>query len=213
MPQNSKDPLAVRRDYGSADESEFVQTQLPSDILISWQKIALEAGNLEPNGMTLSTVSPSGKPSSRVVLLRQILDGNLVFFTNYESRKGAEIAENGFVCANFWWPETSRQVRVEGKCIFAPKDVSDEYFSNRPYESQIASAASPQSKTIENLTEVELKMDELRALRPLVRPDHWGGYLLVPDRFEFWQGRTARLHERYVTEWSESTWNWSKLAP
>ncbi len=211
--EDHKSPLSIRRNYISNEGHEFEPTQDPASLLVQWQTLALSAGNLEPNGMILSTVSDFGKPSSRVVLLREILEGQLVFYTNYESRKGIEIQESGLVCAVFWWPEINRQVRVEGRCVKASSDISDVYFASRPIESQLASSTSPQSQTIMDLSSIEIEMARLRESVEIKRPTHWGGFLIIPERFEFWLGQPARLHKRHLATLLGNSWQWSVLAP
>jgi pyridoxamine 5'-phosphate oxidase len=182
--------------------------------LDAWVNEAAQAGTTEPTGMCISTVNEDNKPSSRMVLLRKI-DHGLVFFTNYESQKGQDILAHQNGCVNIWWADMERQIRVEGVCEKTSEVESDEYFYSRPYESQLASAASPQSSVITSREELELLMEDLRAQYPIhiPRPNNWGGIRLVPKRFEFWQGRSARLHDRFVYSKSESFWTINRLAP
>jgi pyridoxamine 5'-phosphate oxidase len=205
-------PLETRKDYlkGSLDVSELLENPLLQ--LQGWLLQATETGIHEPNAMCISTVRHS-RPSSRMVLLRGI-DSGLVFYTNYLSKKGGDIASNAFACANFWWGGLERQIRVEGRLEKVSPAESDAYFASRPFESQLASAASPQSQPIERPA-LEQMVQDLRQQHPdsLPRPAHWGGFRLVPDCFEFWQGRSARLHDRIVYRLEAGVWQRQRLAP
>ncbi len=175
------------------DSDPFVQLE-------GWLNEAIKADVVEPQAMTVSTVSANGRPSSRVVLLRGLSAEGLTFYTNYSSHKGRELEANSYACTNFWWGPLERQVRVEGQVFKVSPEESDAYFASRPYESQAASASSPQSQVITSRAELETHMHLLEAQYPdhIPRPAHWGGFRLVPDRFEFWQGRPARLHDRFI---------------
>jgi pyridoxamine 5'-phosphate oxidase len=205
-------PLETRKDYTQGTLEEHDVHPNPLEQLQIWLEQAASAKVLEPNAMTISTVR-GGRPSSRVVLLRG-LDSGLVFYTNYLSRKGTDLATDAFAAANFWWGALERQVRIEGTIGKVSSGESDAYFASRPYESQLASAASPQSQ---HTTRADLEglVEDLRAQHPerVPRPEHWGGYRLVPTYFEFWQGRKARLHDRIVYEFRSDQWNLSRLAP
>ncbi len=208
--------LESRKEYtlGALELSDLLEN--PIEQLRNWLDTALEAGVIEPNAMTLSTVASSsgGRPSSRVVLLRGLEKQGLTFFTNYQSRKALELLESGFACLNFWWAALERQVRVEGIVQPVSSSESDAYFASRPYESQLASAASPQSQVVTREV-LEAKVAALRLEFPTAvpRPAHWGGYRLVPDVFEFWQGRKARLHDRIRYQLEGDTWVKMRLAP
>ncbi|GIW30065.1 MAG: pyridoxine/pyridoxamine 5'-phosphate oxidase [Meiothermus sp.] len=200
--------------YGTLSEQEALPN--PFRQLERWLTEALEAQLYEPHGMTLSTVGPDGRPSSRVVLLRGLDERGLVFFSNYQSRKGRELEANPWACVNFWWPPLERQVRVEGRVEKVEPELSDAYFASRPYDSQIGSAASPQSQVIASREVLEQRVAELRARYPTTvpRPAHWGGYRLKPDTFEFWQGRPSRLHDRLVYRLQpDGSWRIERLAP
>ena len=183
-----------------------------------WLDEALAAQLEEPTALTLSTVSASGQPSSRVVLLKGLpQDAGFLFYTNYESRKGQELATNPLAAINFFWPGLERQVRVEGRVEKAPESLSTEYFQTRPRNSQLGAWASPQSQVIGSREELDAReaavAEEFSAVDPLPRPDYWGGYILRPTRLEFWQGRPSRLHDRLVYEGQTGAWKQSRLAP
>ena len=183
-----------------------------------WMDEALAAQLDEPTALTLSTVNAAGQPSSRVVLLKGLPDdAGFLFYTNYESRKGLELAGQPLAALNFFWPGLERQVRVEGRVEKAPDELSTEYFQSRPRGSQLGAWASPQSQVIGSREELEAREQELAAQfkdqDPLPRPAHWGGYILRPHRVEFWQGRPSRLHDRIVYERDGQGWKRSRLAP
>ncbi|WP_022825016.1 pyridoxamine 5'-phosphate oxidase [Hymenobacter norwichensis] len=183
-----------------------------------WLDEALQAQLDEPTAMTVSTVSVEGQPSARVVLLKGLPDdAGFLFYTNYESRKGQELAARPLAALTFFWPGLERQVRVEGHIEKAPEALSNEYFQSRPRGSQIGAWASPQSQVIESREILEAREKELEAdfadQSPLPRPAHWGGYILRPHRVEFWQGRPSRLHDRIVYELAGDNWRLSRLAP
>ena len=183
-----------------------------------WLDEALAAQLEEPTALTLSTVSAAGQPSSRVVLLKGLPeDAGFLFYTNYDSRKGQELAGQPLAAINFFWPGLERQVRVEGRIEKAPESLSTEYFQSRPRSSQLGAWASPQSQVIGSREELEAResrvADEFGAQDPLPRPDNWGGYILRPHRLEFWQGRPSRLHDRIVYEREGTAWKRSRLAP
>jgi pyridoxamine 5'-phosphate oxidase len=205
-------PLESRKEYtqGTLEKESLLEN--PLEQLGLWLSEASAAGILEPNGMTICTVQ-NARPSSRVVLLRGI-DTGLVFYTNYLSRKGTDTATNAYASASFWWASIERQIRIEGTLEKVSSVESDTYFNSRPYESQLASAASPQSKTIERPA-LEQLVTDLRTQHPesVPRPAHWGGYRLIPDYLEFWQGRRARLHDRIAYTLENGVWTKERLAP
>jgi pyridoxamine 5'-phosphate oxidase len=183
-----------------------------------WLDEALAAKVDEPTALTLSTVAASGQPSSRVVLLKGLPDdAGFLFYTNYDSQKGQELAGQPLAALNFFWPALERQVRVEGRVEKAPEALSTEYFQSRPRGSQLGAWASPQSQVIGSREELEAREKEIEAeftgQYPLPRPAHWGGYILQPTRVEFWQGRPSRLHDRIVYELEGNAWKRSRLAP
>lgn len=180
-----------------------------------WFQQALDAQVLEPNAMVLSTVGASNRPSNRVVLLKEITADGIVFFTNYESRKGKEIANNPFVSAVFFWPELERQVRVEGEVRQVSEADSDAYFYSRPRISQAGAVVSEQSSVIADRTVLDEKMAVLMANETIKieRPKHWGGYEIVVDGMEFWQGRPGRVHDRARYQKVDGTWVKTRLSP
>ncbi|GGF48231.1 pyridoxamine 5'-phosphate oxidase [Echinicola rosea] len=188
----------------------------PLDQFQLWFDEAINAKVNEPNAMNLATVNAENRPSARVVLLKGI-DTGFVFFTNYASNKGRELTQNNGAALTFFWPELQRQIRIEGLVERISETMSDEYFLSRPKGSQIGAWASPQSQQIPDrdfLASQEKKMLERFAHEPLSRPPHWGGYRVVPDRVEFWQGRQSRLHDRIVyTLDSAENWVKNRLAP
>ena len=185
----------------------------------AWFQAAQASKVLEPNAMTLATVSQN-RPSARIVLLKGVDERGFSFFTNYNSRKGKEMAETPFASLTFWWGELERQIRIEGKVEKLPEAESDAYFQSRPRGSRLGAWASPQSEPISNR---EVLAGNVEALMqqygedesvPVPRPGHWGGYLVKPVYIEFWQGRSSRLHDRvaYSLE-AEGKWKISRLAP
>ncbi|GAB3832958.1 pyridoxamine 5'-phosphate oxidase [Hymenobacter jeollabukensis] len=183
-----------------------------------WLDEALQAKVDEPTAMTLSTVAPDGQPSARIVLLKGLPDeAGFLFFTNYDSRKGQELAADPKAALTFFWPALERQVRVEGTVEKAAETVSTEYFQSRPHGSQVGAWASPQSQVIGSRHELERREQDVEqrfaGQDPLPRPPHWGGYVLRPSRIEFWQGRPSRLHDRLVYDKTDDGWQRSRLAP
>jgi len=182
-----------------------------------WLNDAFAAKLPLPEAMNLATATPEGRPSSRMVLLKQVDDDGFVFFTNYHSAKAAQLESNPYAAMVFYWPQMERQVRVEGKVERTSAQESAEYFHTRPRESQIGAWASPQSNVIadrEVLEERARELEEYYRDREIDCPGHWGGYRLRPDRIEFWKGRIGRLHDRLLYErLSDGTWAIKRLAP
>jgi pyridoxamine 5'-phosphate oxidase len=181
----------------------------------TWFKQALDAQLPEPNTMTLATVDPRGRPSARIVLIKGVDERGFVFFTNYESRKGRELADNPHASLLFYWIELERQVRIEGAVVKTSDAESDAYFASRPAGSRIGAWASEQSKAIESRAVLEAREREFIAKyadNP-PRPPHWGGYRLIPDAIEFWQGRPSRLHDRMLYTRSGTDWTIARLSP
>jgi pyridoxamine 5'-phosphate oxidase len=206
----------LRQDYRSAELSEQDADQDPINQFSKWFADAMNAKLYEPNVMTLATADRSGKPSARIVLLKGFDQHGFVFFTNYDSVKGKEIAENPQASLVFFWPELERQVRIDGSVSKVSAQVSDQYFHSRPIGSQIGATASPQSTKMQNRESLEEKVKELTAAyqgKEIPRPKHWGGYLVKPSQIEFWQGRSSRLHDRINYELVDGNWIISRLAP
>ncbi len=185
---------------------------------MSWLEEAVRSPDVvQPLGMTLATVDAEGRPSARIVLLRGIEEGTLVFYTNYESRKGRDLEIHPRAALVFWWPELDRQVRLEGNVRRMPEAASDAYFRQRPSASRFSAAASPQSEAIGSREELELRVRELTRRHPdgdLPRPAFWGGYRLEPDLIEFWQEGLSRLHDRFVYRREpKGSWRIERLAP
>ena len=181
-----------------------------------WHDDAFDAGLIEPNAMTLSTVDPDGRPDARIVLVRGAGDGGFSFFTNYGSAKAIQLDENPAAAITFGWLDLHRQVRVRGVVEKVPDHESDVYFGSRPRGSQIGAWASPQSTVLDDRDELDRRVARFAADfdgRDIRRPDYWGGYRVVPDEWEFWQGRPNRLHDRLHYRRSESGWAITRLAP
>ena len=207
---------SLRNEYSKAALDIPHTEENPINQFRTWFEEARKAKVPEPSAMTLSTVDGKGKPSARIVLLKDITEHSLVFFTNYNSRKGKEIEENPFAALTFFWPDLERQVRVEGKLQKVDEQVSDAYFSSRPRASQIGAWASPQSEEVANRGILEIRERdyiEKFANKEVPRPQHWGGYELIPDQFEFWQGRRSRLHDRIIYLKEPNGWTRKRLAP
>lgn len=206
----------IRTDYSKASLSPEEAAANPLDQFRQWFREAQKAKAQEVNAMNLSTVGTDGRPSSRIVLLKDISDQGFIFFTNYNSRKGQQIEANPYAALTFFWPELERQVRIEGRLRKVSAESSDRYFSSRPRASQIGAWASPQSQEIsgrEILEKKEKELEEKFTGQPVQRPAHWGGYELLPDHIEFWQGRPSRLHDRLLYEKNDSGWISKRLAP
>lgn len=181
-----------------------------------WWTKAIESNIEEPNAMTLATSTTSGKPSARIVLLKGIKKDGFVFYSNYESRKGKEIEDNPFVSLLFFWGKLERQVRIEGRIKKVSPTESDEYFSTRPTESRIGAWSSPQSSVIKNrefLQQNMVRYNKQFKNENIPRPNNWGGYIVKPNCFEFWQGRPGRLHDRLKYTFEKKLWIIKRLAP
>lgn len=181
-----------------------------------WFDDAVDAKLPLPEAMTLATVGPEGRPSARMVLLKQVDGYGFVFFTNYHSAKAEQLDANPYAALVFFWPQLDRQVRVEGRVAKTSAEESRDYFRTRPRESQIGAWASPQSETIAGREVIEERARKLEALysdREVDCPDHWGGYRLTPSRIEFWKSRIGRLHDRILYQREDSGWSITRLAP
>lgn len=207
----------IRREYGRGALDESALPADPLELFSSWLEEAGLSGNPEPTAMTLSTVEYNGQPSSRIVLLKKVEAGRLVFYTHYQSRKARDMRSHVRVAVHFFWPELERQVRIAGIAHPVREEDSDQYFRSRPFESRIAAWASPQSEVIPHRQYLEdayrKYLDMFAGEREVPRPPHWGGYAITPFRIEFWQGRTGRLHDRIEYVKKEDRWTLVRLAP
>ena len=207
----------IRKDYKQHSLAETDVQQNPFDQFAAWWDAATHAAIDEVNAMTLATASPDGMPAARIVLLKGFDKRGFVFFTNYESFKGQQLAENPRACLVFFWKELERQVRITGLVEKTSPQESDDYFNSRPENSRIGAWSSPQSRVIagrEVLEKSEKDFAKRFGTTPLIRPPYWGGYRVKPASFEFWQGRPSRLHDRihYSLE-DNGNWIIERLAP
>ena len=214
---DSADFAAMRRDYGDAPLDREHIADDPLQTIREWMEAARQAGVSEPNAMALATCGRDGAPHCHIVLCKQIDARGVSFFTNYGSDKGAQLAANARAAATFWWgAPRNRQVRIEGTVLRVPDAESDAYFASRPRQAQLASAASPQSRSLRDRAELEQLVRDLEAKTGdgnVPRPPHWGGYVLAPASVEFWQGRDARLHDRLRFVRDRDSWRVERLAP
>lgn len=203
-----------REDYRQTELNENACADNPLQQFEQWLNEAIQAKLPEPTAMNIATVE-NDKPSARMVLLKEITHEGFVFFTNYHSRKGRAISQNSNVSLTFFWAELERQVRVEGKIRQLPTSASDEYFQTRPYTSRIGAWASEQSQPIANQAVLIARAAKFMAQYPIhvPRPPHWGGYIVIPDYIEFWQGRPSRLHDRICYQLTQGQWLKSRLSP
>ena len=205
----------LRTDYALKTLDESQVDRDPMRQFGVWMVEAIHAQVPEPTAMTLSTVGSNGMPSGRIVLLKGVDPKGFVFFTNYQSRKGRDLAANPVAALTFMWKELERQVRIEGRVEKVSDKESDEYFATRPAGSRIGAWASPQSERLENRAWLEKRWAELTAQHGDTppRPPHWGGYRVLPECIELWQGRRSRLHDRIVYTRSGAAWGVGRLAP
>ena len=207
---------SIRKDYQlqSLELTDVAAT--PVLQFDKWWNEAVSSSIEEVNAMTLATVNPDGKPAARIVLLKGFDENGFIFFTNYHSEKGKSISAHPYASLVFFWKELERQVRVEGSCIQVSKSESDEYFLSRPIGSRLGAWASPQSTVISSRTVLDQNLDRVTAQYAdgiVPRPNHWGGYRVIPEMVEFWQGRPSRLHDRIRYRKDESQWLIERLAP
>lgn len=206
----------IRKTYsaGALNESDMLLN--PIEQFKVWLQQAMDAGTLEPTAMTLATVSKDGRPSARTVLLKNVDERGFVFYTNYESRKANDLSENPQAALLFFWDRLERQVRVEGTTSKVSREQSEAYFKSRPHGSQLGAWVSQQSSVIASREVLEEKMRELESRFtegnvPL--PEFWGGYVLLPETIEFWQGRPSRLHDRLKYSKVSESWKIERLSP
>lgn len=207
---------SLRKDYQLASLAENDVAHDPITQFTHWFDQALKAEVTEANAMSLSTVNAEGKPSSRIVLIKEFDHRGFSWFTNYDSRKGQELSQNRHAALLFFWTALERQVRIEGRIHKISEEDNDKYFHSRPLGSRQSACASAQSEPVANRQQLEDKLAEVVAQygdHP-PRPEHWGGYRLVPDFIEFWQGRSSRLHDRIAyTRQADDSWVISRLQP
>lgn len=207
----------VRRDFSGKPLNESSVDKNPINQFSLWFEEAVNSQILDPYAMSLTTVNKIGQPTTRIVYMRGISNNGFIFYTNYNSTKGKDLANNNKVALNFFWGELERQIRIEGEVKKVTKEVSDSYFAKRPRESKIGAWASNQSETIKNRMTLEDRVkfytDKFNGL-DIPRPEHWGGYIVKPKKIEFWQGRSSRLHDRIVYFGTDGdNWSLSRLSP
>jgi len=210
------DVASLRQNYTRDGLTESAADPDPLHFFHRWFDEALAAGVTEPNAMTLATVDDDGQPAARIVLLKGLDERGFVFYTNYESRKGREMAAQPRAALVFWWEALERQVRIEGTVEKVTPEESDAYFASRPRGSRLGAWVSDQSQPIADRSVLEEKLDEVEQRyddEPVPRPPHWGGYRVVPTLIEFWQGRPNRLHDRLEYTRAGEGWARQRLAP
>lgn len=214
---DSSDLARMRQEYESKPLLKEDLLDDPISQFGVWFNQAVEAGLKEPNAMTLATVDANGKPSARIVLLKELEKDGFVFYTNYESKKAKDMASNAQVALVFVWYELHRQVRIQGEVIKVPAAQSDAYFNKRPIKSRLGAIVSAQSATLSDRTDLRSRLADLekeveKGLE-VKRPEHWGGYKIIPQSLEFWQGQRNRLHDRIQYLRQADAWQLSRLSP
>ena len=206
-----------RKSYEKGSLTEDTVLENPLEQFATWFVDAEKTPTVEePNAMTLSTVDTQGVPKARVVLLKEFTQEGFVFYTNYTSGKGKAIAQNNKVCISFFWPSLERQIIITGMAVKISEEKSIAYFNKRPRESQLGAVVSDQSTSIDSREALEEKLLDLEKqyqTKPIVKPAHWGGYLIQPTSYEFWQGRSSRLHDRIKYTKINNSWNIGRLQP
>ncbi len=199
-------------DHGSLEGNFGSQ---PFELFSTWFSEAIETKQVEPNAFVLSTVNTTLQTSSRILYLKEVMEEQFVFYTNYNSHKGSDLIQNNKASMLFFWPNLQRQVRIEGVCTKVATEISDAYFASRPRASQIGAWASHQSEKLEDRSELEHRVEAFALQFPteVPRPPHWGGYAIMPIKVEFWQGRPSRLHDRIVFERNADQWKIYRMNP
>lgn len=216
MPDKSPDIASMREVYSRQVLRESEAGDDPIAFFHKWFREALMVNVHEANACTLATASVDGKPSARIVLLKGADEDGFVIYTNANSRKGREMRANPHAALVFWWPELERQVRIEGMVERVDDALSDSYFASRPRESQLGAWASAQSSVVADSDELEQRFNETKKRfgnDEIPRPDHWGGFRIIPESIEFWQGRPGRLHDRLVFIRKSNKWERNRLSP
>ncbi len=206
----------LRKEYTLNGLTEQNMCPNPIEQFDEWFKDAVQANVHEPNAMHLATVSAAGTPKGRIVLLKGLDENGFAFYTNYESQKGNDLSANSAASLTFFWPELERQVRIEGMAQKISAAQSDAYFQSRPRNSRLGAWVSAQSRPIADRSLLEKREADLEKQfenQEISRPPHWGGFCLVPNRIEFWQGRPSRLHDRILYELENNLWQLSRLQP
>ncbi len=207
----------IRQDYDRHNLRHKDLNSSPFWQLRHWLEEAIVGGDALSTAMSLATVDSSGQPTQRIVLLKDVSDDGISFFTNYNSSKGSHLANNSKVSANLFWPVLERQVRWEGRAVKLSAEASDNYFASRPRESRIGAWASPQSEKVKHDQVLIQRVEDFEKKfqgEDVPRPSHWGGYLIVPHKVEFWQGRPDRMHQRFVySRRTDGSWEISQVAP
>ncbi|EDM44084.1 Pyridoxamine 5'-phosphate oxidase [unidentified eubacterium SCB49] len=213
----AKNLHAHRKSYEKGELKDGLVSENPFTQFEQWFSVADESDLVyEANAMTLSTSDANGMPNARIVLLKEFSEDGFVFFTNYNSDKGQAIAANNQVCISFFWIGLERQVIIKGNVVKVSEEASKSYFSSRPRESQLGALVSNQSETIDSRVALEEKLSNLEQQyegKEIPKPDHWGGYLITPVSFEFWQGRRSRLHDRIQYTLEDCKWTKTRLQP
>lgn len=206
----------LRKDYTLQGLDKADVAPNPIEQFRIWFEAALAAGVPEPNAMHISTITADGRPDGRIVLIKDVSAAGFVFYTNYQSRKGRELIERPFAALTFFYPELERQIRIEGRVEKVSDEESDTYFNSRPRGSQIGAWVSNQSSVVESRDVLESRQRELETQfdgQPVPRPPHWGGFVVIPDALEFWQGRPSRLHDRIRYRKEGQDWLIDRLSP
>jgi len=205
----------LRREFSTQGLNEADLDASPFDQFARWMDEAIKAEIPDPNAMTLATVGEDGRPDARVVLLKYYGETGFAFFTNYESKKGTDLESNPYAVLHFFWPQLDRQVSVHGRVEKTSREESEKYFDSRPVESRLAAWASNQSRMIESRRILEDRFQEFKERygEGVPLPSFWGGFRLTPARFEFWQGRQNRLHDRLCYTLVDKTWSITRLSP